>query len=289
MKMKLSDIMDNLIAGELALSSIVDEATQTIPLDKVNSRLIPVINAGIAEIYSQFFLKRKEVWVQICNGKTRYVLDRKNTRSAHRLRGNASIDDCEDPFFDDIVEVLGVYTEHGKRIRLNTDVMESGAKPKGCNHGSVQRCNTLDKPGTITTRFDPFGYEPHHQQIHYVPGVAFHTPAYNVLRLQGHLPEQWVKVEYKATPKRLRKIDDDGLYDPEDISIDLPYTYLNALIYYIASRLTNANMQGVQQGFHEGNNYYQKFLASCAALVDRGQDVENINSSSIRFDRSGFI
>ena len=290
MKMKLSDVLDNLAAGEFSLSSIVDEATGEIPLAKVNSRLIPVINAGLAEIYSQFFLKRKEIWLQICAGKSRYVLDRKSAKSAHRLRGNASIDDCEDPFFDDIIEILGVFNEHGHRFNLNVDGMQSSAKPRGCNHGHGKcGCGTLDTPGTIVTRHSPFGCAPHHQQTHYVPGVVFHTPAYNVLRVDGHLNDQWVKVEYKASPRRLSKIDDDGLYDPEDINIDLPYDYLNALIFYIASRLTNANMNGVQQGFHEGNNYYQRFVSACAMLVDRGHDVENINASSTRFERSGFI
>jgi len=115
------------------------------------------------------------------------------------------------------------------------------------------------------------------------------TPAYNVIRVPEGLGNQWIRVVYKASPRRLKKIEDDGLYEPDRIFIDLPYSYLMAVVYFIAHRLTNANMQGVQQGFHEGNNYYQKYISACAILKDRGVDVDSVAESGQRFLQKGFI
>lgn len=51
---------------------------------------------------------------------------------------------------------------------------------------------------------------------------------------------------------------------PLAVTIDLPGTYLEALLMYMASRVSNP--KGASEGFHEGNNYAAKFEAACALL-----------------------
>lgn len=114
MKLKLSDVLENLAAGELSHLSLFENGAD-IPFETFNKRLLPIINAGLTDIHTRFFVKQKEVWLKHCCGDTKLVLDRKNAASAHRLRGNAFIQDCDDPFKDDVVEILSIYNQDGQQ------------------------------------------------------------------------------------------------------------------------------------------------------------------------------
>lgn len=299
MKLTLADVLDNLAAGEFNLNSIVDEATGEIPLEKVNRRLIPIINAGLADIHSKFFLKMKKIKVLICPGKTKYVLDKASSRTGMFNAGVSTIDDCGDPFYDDILEILAVKNSCDQKYRLNVNTTQAQPKAKGCRcgHGSKGcKCNndcsdtsryvgTLDYPATVTT-YSPYGLNsnisPELQEV-------IMTPTPNSIEVPKSFKPGWLTVEYRATPRRMKKVEDDGLYDPAYIYIDLPYVYLNALIFYIASRITSPNMVGVNQSYSEGSNYYQKYISACAILVDQGQDIEQGQASEDRFTRHGFV
>lgn len=55
-----------------------------------------------------------------------------------------------------------------------------------------------------------------------------------------------------------------GIFDPARVEIELPYTYLDALLYFVASRAHNP--VGMQNEFHKGNSYFAKYEAVCAEL-----------------------
>lgn len=292
MNLKLSDVLENLAAGELSHLSLFENGAD-ISFDKFNSRLLPIINSGLTDIHTRFFVKQKEVWLHHCCGDTRLVLDRKNTVSARSLRGGAFIDDCEDPFRDDVVEILSIYNQDGQQYPLNMDT--GHAQPSGCGCGRGHGCgctppnswarydSTLDYPATITTR-TPYG-----SYGSGGPGLpVLYTPALNVIRLPENLPEGHMRVIYKAAPARIKKLEDNGVTSYDRVDLDLPFTYLDALVFYIASRLTAPTNGGLQGQTNETVQYYNKYLSACAVLSDQGIDVATQGSGFSRFAKSDF-
>lgn len=53
---------------------------------------------------------------------------------------------------------------------------------------------------------------------------------------------------------------------PQLVTVNLPSSHLEALLYYVASRIMNP--VGMINEFHEGSSYAAKFEQSCARLVD---------------------
>lgn len=76
------------------------------------------------------------------------------------------------------------------------------------------------------------------------------------------------------------------IMEEEDIVLELPYSYLEALTYYVASRLSNPlDMTGQ---FHSGNNYAAKYEKECQRL-----ELDNVyidgDSQSTRFNSNGWV
>lgn len=276
MKLRLADVFDNILFAELSQTAMADSGVLTI--ENAN-RVITIINAGMAEIYKRFYLKRKELQLQTCKGITRYTLDMAHARQMEKLKGIRYIIDCEDPILDDLMEIVQIFNcNTGGEYPLNVD---TGSVPVR-GSGGVYGCGTLDVPHGVTTR-TPYGC----RVGYYMPDVIY-TPAYNIIRVPDCFAPTRLRVVYRASGQRIKKVEDNGLYDPERIVIDLPYSYLEPLVYYIASRLLSANMNGVDQQFHEGNNYYSKFNSACAMLVDQGLDVDTIGGYD-KLHGKGFV
>lgn len=293
MKLTLADVMGNLAAAELSHLALFEDGPE-IPMNKYNLKILPLINAGLIDIHSRFFVKQKEIWVKYCRGDSRLVLDRKNTESVHSLRGGSFIQDCDDPFYDDVVEILSIYDEAGQQYPLNQDNGYAQSKPCGCSgscmHGD-RFCgnkyeNTLDKPNGITTvsRCSPYGSRGSFGAN--LPGLF--TPAMNVIKLADGMGDGFLRVVYRAAPRRLKPLEDNGVTEYDRIMLDLPASYLNALVYYIASRLTAPTNGGLQGQTNETVSYYNKYLAACAVLQDQGIDVSTTATGVGRFNQSGF-
>lgn len=120
-----------------------------------------------------------------------------------------------------------------------------------------------------------------------------HTNDPSVLSVNPQMLPQVLTVVYKAGHPTIPKIDDADLdgFDLTGVQIDLPVTYLEALLYFVASRVFNPMDQGSvanRQPFHSGNNYYSKYEAACAQLMIRGLDIsENLDTGL--FQQKGFI
>ncbi|ENO7683826.1 hypothetical protein ACB506_003014 [Acinetobacter baumannii] len=156
--------------------------------------------------------------------------------------------DKADPFLDDIIEILSVHDENGRELALNT-------------HQAMK------------TDFS-------------VPEVF--TPAYNILRFADDPAIGKYTVTYKAGHPKLAKITDVESFDPSKVDIELPMTHLEALLFYIASRVITP-MNGAANGSpQEGMNYAQRFEQACMLLLQQGLDVEESRESS-RFVRNGFV
>ena len=120
-----------------------------------------------------------------------------------------------------------------------------------------------------------------------------HTNVPSVLSVNPQMLPQVLTVVYKAGHVPIPKIADADLdgFDLTGVQIDLPVTYLEALLYFVASRIFNpmdlSNVVG-RQPFHSGNNYYSKYEAACAQLMSKGLDISEKLDTGL-FQRKGFI
>ena len=79
-----------------------------------------------------------------------------------------------------------------------------------------------------------------------------------------------IRVAYRANHPRIEMA--YGYIDPEATSLDLPYSHLAALLYFVGSRCHNP--VGMQNEFHAGNSYYAKYEAECARLESANLDTD---------------
>ena len=120
-----------------------------------------------------------------------------------------------------------------------------------------------------------------------------HINVPSVLSVNPQMLPQVLTVVYKAGHVPIPKIADADLdgFDLTGVQIDLPVTYLEALLYFVASRIFNpmdlSNVVG-RQPFHSGNNYYSKYEAACAQLMTKGLDISESLETGL-FQRKGFI
>lgn len=117
------------------------------------------------------------------------------------------------------------------------------------------------------------------------PEGSIRTPAYNMMVVPDTLPVQELTVVYRAKHPKLVK--EQGYFNLEEQQVDLPDVYLEALIYYVASRLVNPTGVGAT-GFHEGNNYAAKFEASCAYLDSMEFQNKELEENN-RLRRNGWV
>ena len=86
--------------------------------------------------------------------------------------------------------------------------------------------------------------------------VTVSTPEYNVLQCTYPDDENTLKIKYRAAPEYL----DPQTASPETVYVPIPFSLLEALLWYVAGRLfSNLNTDG---SMGEGNNYTQKFEKS---------------------------
>lgn len=110
------------------------------------------------------------------------------------------------------------------------------------------------------------------------------TPNYNTLVVPAELMGSQVSVVYRANHPLLRK--EDSFFDPAEVEVNLPYSHLEALLYYVASRIMNPI--GMTSEFHDGNNYAMKFEQACAVLEQQNFRVDSLDRFD-RFNRNGWV
>ena len=301
MKLRLSDVLDNLLYGEFAQTGWAQDGEFSIA--NVN-KIIVLLNSALADISSRFWIKRKEVFLQTCKGKTLYVIDNSVASQQMKLQGgNGGLKTSTGEVWeDDLQSIYEIYDCNGNELHIAHDVgspHDSAGRTCKCGNKLTpdeldDMCfpcrqkrfkQTIDKPATITTRYHPYGMP----NIRPGDSESVQLAAYNTIRIPDDMPAQKLRVVYRAAAKPVKKIVDKNLYDPTRIFIDVPYEYLQAILNFIASRKFNSNKSGVQGGMHEGNNYYQKYIAACTLLQDQGSGVEPVDNNGSKFEDSGFV
>lgn len=304
MKLRLSDVLDNLLVGEFAQMGWAADGEFSIT---TTNKIITLLNTALGDISARFWVKRKEVMLQMCKGQTLYVIDKSvNNKKSSLLRGQACLTTTTGEVFeDDLIEIYEIYDASGKPLIVGVDAGESyevgrtcgcgcGApvndphKYKGISEACLHKryMSTLDRPGAVTTRWAPYGCATGLQPL---ADRTVQLAAYNIIRVPDSLPVQRLRIVYRAGIKRVKKVEDDGLYDPSQIVLDVPYTFLNAILNFIAYRKTSANNKGVVQVESESNGYYTKYLSACQLIQDQGLGVEPVINPDNRFIYKGFV
>lgn len=246
--MTLQDIFNALSSGELSQMSIGGKDAGVIDSQNRN-KILPHINLGLTALFKRFRLKEGELTIQLKPDKLKYVL---SSEFAFSQTGpNAYILDTESPFTDDLLKVEEVFTELGFVLPLN-DAMQAHSV-------YTPRMNTLVVPALIVNRSND---------------------------LPDELKTGQLKLRYRANHT---KITYDPAFDYSYVDgdpLELPDAYLEALLYFVASRVNNPI--GMTNEFHAGNSYMMKYEQECQRLEAENYQLDMTPTNS-RLRRNGWV
>lgn len=235
--MKLKEIFDQLTYGELSQLAIGGNVQGEINEANYPS-VVAHIRLALTALYKRFPLKENRLVLQLLPGVLQYEINSKyavgNPKSLIPVK---YILDSVLPFKDDILKIERVYTDKGHELSLN-----DGADPFSLTTPSAF---ALRVPTTI---------------VHKLPDTS------------EYLLTDTLELVYRANHPLVEV--GLGYFAPERIEIELPYSYLEPLLLFVASRMNNPS--GMTNEFHAGNSYYAKYEAACQQLeqvnlrVDQG-------------------
>lgn len=248
--MKLSEIFTQLAYGELSNVAIGGNVGGDI--NEANyKQIMSHVNLGLIDLFNRFTLKEGRVVLKLQDNQTSYPINSKfavnGKKTTMPIRWIQ--DTVANPFLDDITKIERVITDYGYEMDLN-------------DKASVWSCFTPSQTMLVIPNRMVNGDND-------IP-IEFKTAELNVVYRAGFKP-----------------IDADaGMFEPTQIDIDLPYTHLNALLLFVASR-ANAPM-GIGQEFNASNNYYSRYLKECQELEDQGFEIDQ-DSHSTGIKRNGWV
>lgn len=249
--MLLREIFDALTYGELSQLNI--GGTDAGFIDDANyDRMLTHMNLGLTALHKRFVIKLNQIELIFLPGVTRYHLHSQHRYSDEEvavgdfridigdgtlLLDNQPVPDAEyirdQPyarFQDDLLKIERVKIPEGLELPLN-------------DHG--QRFSVFTPKDTVL-----------HVPLTIVDGL-------NNPDLPKWLRTDRVYIEYRQNHIKLEP--GAGEYDANRVEIDLPDAYLQALLYYIASRVYNP--LSIDQQISGGNVYYGKYEAECQRLL----------------------
>lgn len=77
-----------------------------------------------------------------------------------------------------------------------------------------------------------------------------------------------------------------GTFNPSRVELELPWTHLEPLLLFVASRINNPI--GMTNEFHAGNSYYAKYEKACAELELRNLVIDQ-GSQNTQLERGGWV
>lgn len=247
--MKLSEIFAQLTVGELSQLGLGGAKSGMIAEDDY-PKIIGHVNLALADLFSRFTIRQGRLVLAPQPGKVSYALTSNfavnSPRSTELVR--YILDTPEEPFQDDISKVERIVTDSGHELSLNVE-------------------------GDSESAF---------------------TPSTTVLRLPkllvgagekpDHLKTAQLEIEYRASHPIIGK--GFGYVDPVRTEVHLPYAYLQALLYFVASRAHNPS--GMANEFHSGNSYAMKYQQECARLDNANLQVVQTRENT-RLERNGWV
>lgn len=262
----LSEFLNELVDGEGSqVASVVTASTGQLNPKKVNG-IINILNAALTDVFTRFLLVKTEVILKTKRDLCIYKID--NDHIFHPDTNPDGYVHAAEPF----------------KLLAITDV-------RTLNEGITMPLNRQNKfikdhaayQFTLTD-----GYVPARHNSH-----SFHTSGYSTLRTPLKLDDSELILSLRTGHPRIENIPADKLqdFDYDSVLIDLPESYRTALIYYTMSRLMNAKgAQNLGQSmFHDGDNYYRKYLQECELLKSSDTEVSEVADLQQVFRNSGFI
>jgi hypothetical protein len=243
--MKLLEVFNQLTYGELSQISL--GGAEAGEINSTNyDKVVAHINLGLTALYKRFPLKEGRLTVALQQGRMTYPLN-----IAYAVSNAASSEpikyilDSTEEFIGDIHKVEGVFTAAGYELGLNDQ-----ANPYAVMTPSAQ---VLRIPATIVA---------------------------NSVDLPEELKTTELSVVYRANHPIIDV--NSGAFDPETYEVELPYSHLEPLLLYVASRVNNPI--GMTNEFHAGNSYAAKYEQACQQLeqfnlkVDQGSQYNRLES-----------
>lgn len=233
--MFLNEVHEQLAAAEFSKMHMGGDGSGELNPDDI-PKFNRIIQAGISDLYTKFSIKEGELLLRTKIGKNRYELTPNNSFTSGDPFAFI-IDSIDNPFLGDILQLVSVTAEDGHEVKLHEDVQI--------------RKTLLGTPQLVGLASLTHGH------------IAVTTPTYNTLQFkEGHNGGDLL-VRYKAKAKPL-----DFSLAPDNVFIELPDHYLQALVYYVAHRMFNPmGSETIGRGmFHEGNNYAAKYKEACDSL-----------------------
>jgi hypothetical protein len=111
------------------------------------------------------------------------------------------------------------------------------------------------------------------------------TLADNLISVPDELETETLKIHFRANHPLLNKYLADAA--PSTIPIALPTKYLQALLYFVASRGLNP-IGFAGERMHEGNNFAMKYEMECQRLLAIGAGIETVSQNGRSID-SGWV
>ena len=110
-------------------------------------------------------------------------------------------------------------------------------------------------------------------------GIQYSLLNPNTLYVKADKPTV-VTIEYKASHRKLTE--EDIL---EDSEVDLPLSYLNALLYFIGSRMYVSVVNQLDGDLNESARYASMYQAELLTLTNQGIDVDHLNNNDWFYER----
>lgn len=255
--MLLRELIDQLSVGEFAQISLGGGAG-IISTDEDYKKVMLHANLAASALYKRFNIKRGRVVLKITPTISSYAV--KSSNSVLKPAGGKYVmDTLQNKFQDDINKIEKIYWEHnGEEVPLN----------------EIDRSDSVVNSTLLTLEFP--------QEI------------LKKLRLKPKADpsdaDEWennrLVVEYRAGYFPSVKLTDIAV--PEVTVIDIPDMYLEALLYFVASRVHNPIGLVGESGFHQGNNFAAKYEAECQRLEYAGLQMDYTNPH-LRFRQNGWV
>jgi len=236
--MKLTEIFQALEYGELSNQSSLVEIVTGVKPEHYN-RVISYINMGLHNLHERFNIRVGDVYIQMQDGMSEYHLNSKYSRSNSNSTEPVKyiIDSVYQPYRDDAIKIMEVYTEIGEPLPIND--------------------RTEDK--------------------------SVFTPSQLSIQVPWNVPGDVINVIYRASHPL---IDLKNYNDVGEVEVDLPRSYLEPLLYFIAYKHFAA--VGGQSATPTSLGFFQKYQARCQEIELNGVTNQD-NSASTDFQRNNWV
>lgn len=242
--MKLSQVFDQLTSGEMSQVFLGGREYGGVTEDNYHQVGNHVL-IGLYALYKRFNLKQNQLTVQLEPGKYVYPLLQKyavnDKYSVIPAAKRHILDSPDDLFRGDVIKVGKVETDNGCVLALGDEWDK--------NSIMMSDMETLRVPKAIVDKSSD---------------------------LPDYLKTDQLVVTYQANhPNYVPRV---GFYDPELTPIELPDSHLQALLYYVASRVHNPIGMGAE--FNAGNNWFSRYELECQRLQNDGNYVDNASQQN---------